>query len=418
MQIDKYPFLQHSNISKYKGRSNVKKNNTYLDSTIDQKLIHINNNRHTIASYNPHNVNQENKSTIPDNFGTSYDRQNEDRYSFTSQPFSPDNMNININEAPIILTPPNLSPSSILQNRNTNYGIFEDSSSEHTNTHPFDDDEFGNLPIISMLDNATQFVVDGEVLYNRSSLKTFYILELIGSLIYSFFYSNNILLILSMRISNNYLAYQLKIIFDSIALLLIIYSFTNVATYKSLNITLEYTLINSIIFNYDLLIVFKYILLEFISAIVGSLLLLGICYTYFLDIPSSAISFLIPPVYTNVYIYLVVNTITYIIFLISSTLVIMYGTSLSCKKTVINKIIISLFLNSLFIYNAFSINNIIVSYAFRISYSIIHQNLSLLSTIDLYIYLAYLVLIMMLTPLLIKYFNTKFKTWYARYIES
>ena len=71
----------------------------------------------------------------------------------------------------------------------------------------------------------------------------------------------------------------------------------------------------------------------------------------------------------------------------------------------------------IFVYNLCSIGNIIRSYSFRLAYSIIFQNTKLLAHNNLYIYLGYIILIFILSILIIKYFNTKFKTWYARYIE-
>ena len=418
MRIDKYP------TTKTLPSSKQNKNNTYLDSTLQGKEIDITTNkkdRHTIATY-PYNIDITNHikpDTILDNLDnykngfierSSYDvDDHENKYSFTSQNFSP------IYDNNIILTP-NISPVNDTQNNmDTNYGIYEDSLS---NNSPLYGNEYLDIPVFPMLeDQFLPFVNNGEIMYNKALSKPFYGIECLGSFIYSFLYTNNILLMTYLNSSSVYLTFELKIIFDNFSLLIVLYTLTNVSTYKSVNITLEHLIINSVIFKYGLITTFKYILLNILSAIMGSLIFIGLCYSNFNDVPIDSISNLINPIYSNIYNYMLISTISYMLFLIPSILVISNGTSLSCKETVLKKILIIFFVDIIFVFNLCSVGNIIRSYSFRLAYSIIFQNTKLLAHTNLYIYLGYVILIFILSILIIKYFNTKFKTWYARYIE-
>ena len=410
MRIDKY-----SN-SKILPPSN--KNDTYIDSNLDEKIIDINKkNRHTIAthSYKIDIINHIEPDTILNNLDNykndvrpSYDvDDNDNRYSFNSQIYSPTYDNRIDNN---ILTP-NATPV----NMGTNYGIYEDDS---FNNSPLYGNEYLDIPVFPMLDDRLlPFINNGEVIYNKSLSKSFYRIECIGSFIYSFLYANNVLLIANFDMQNIYLIYGLKIIFDNFSLLIVLYTLTNVSTYKSINITLEYLIINSVVYNYSLLTVTKYILLNVLSAIIGNLLFIGICYANFNRISIELILRLLNPSFISIYNYMLISTISYILFLIPCILIIANGTSLSCKETVLKKILLIFFIDIIFVYNLCSIGNIIRSWTFRIAYSIIFQNNILLSNTDLYIYLGYTILIYLLSIIIIKYFNTKFKTWYARYIE-
>ncbi len=312
-----------------------------------------------------------------------------------------------------------------------------DAFSDYDNSNTEDNDRPYGIDIINsddipMLDhefNRFNFTLesdpivnsDGEIKYDRTKhVRHYYRLEFLGVMIYAIMASNNSFLIA--RMTDNLLArYIVKISLDHISLLGITYALTNVSTYRSINITLGYILINTGVFNYKLKTVLSYIIIGFTASFIGNLIIISIYYSYISEVDYHVLIAVITPAAAQkdiyVYTYLILNGIINVVFLFISTIIISSATSIECKCMVFKKISLSYILNILFLHHGSGVNNSLFTYTFRAAYSLMQWNIDIFRSPRLVPALISLVVWSCIAPFLVRIFNSKFKLYYSRYIE-
>lgn len=70
---------------------------------------------------------------------------------------------------------------------------------------------------------------------------------------------------------------------------LVAFVFTNSETYKSINITIEYLLVNAIIYEYTLMNTLKYLIIQFALSVLGCFMTIGMYHNLIKDIPTKII---------------------------------------------------------------------------------------------------------------------------------
>ncbi len=118
------------------------------------------------------------------------------------------------------------------------------------------------------------------------------------------------------------------------------YAFTNPDTYKSINITFEYLMINSIIFEYKFFTILKYIGIQIVSAIASSFLIIGVYYDLIDHIPTATLLdniFSSRRSYEFSYSYVLVAAIKHILISTLLTIITNKTTSLDARQTAISK---------------------------------------------------------------------------------
>jgi glycerol uptake facilitator-like aquaporin len=290
------------------------------------------------------------------------------------------------------------------------------------------DDEYKNIPMLgnkfenyAFSESDEPLITDGgEITYNKKTIKKYYLLEFVGAFTFSALITNNVIFISQFEMSD-FCRYVSSIIFNNLSLLAILYALTNVSTYRSMNITLGYLILNAGIFNYNLSTIISYLLIDIAGGFLGSLSMMSIYHEYITEAQIRNILISLTPQtqdpYTKTADYVIISGIVFIIFLLINVVVISYDTSINCKATVVKKVLVAFLINLLFMHHTSGINNSWVSYGFRFSYCLWTQSLDIFRTPRLLVAIINLVVWVCISPIIVKYFNGKFKTWYARYIE-
>ena len=318
--------------------------------------------------------------------------------------------------------------SFISKDVNDNDFIMDDFDNQSDLDNILIDDEYKNIPMLenkfenyAFSESNEPLINDGgEIMYNKKNIKKYYLLELAGAYVFGALITNNIIFLSQFEISD-FTRYIAAIIFNNMSLLAILYATTNVSTYRSINITLVYLILNAGIFNYNIKTILAYLFIDMTGSFLGSITMAGIYHDYLRKAPIRNLLLCISPQtqdpYTGTEDYLVISGIVFIIFILINVVVISYDTSINCKSTVLKKVAISFFMNLLFMHHTSGVNNTWVSYGFKFSYSMFLQNVEIFRTPRFVAVVINLFAWLIVSPLIVKYFNGKFKTWYARYIE-
>jgi hypothetical protein len=249
------------------------------------------------------------------------------------------------------------------------------------------------------------------VKYSKTQIKPFFTLEFISVFLVSILI-NNINLLIIILTDNTIHKHILKIIFNNLIIGTILYIFSSPSTIRSINITTEYTYINAIIFNYNLIITIKYILIQFIASFMGNIFSFLCNYKLLNKIKYNII--IIED--DDISIYGIYSIISLILFVGINTFITDEINSINYTKSIIKKILVSIFINLIFIYNSIEINISIYEITGYLSYKIIKNSLSTIDNIFL-IYCINSILHIIIIPILTLYFNYKVKPLYKQYIE-
>lgn len=196
----------------------------------------------------------------------------------------------------------------------------------------FDDSIFGNTKFINI---EAQSSMDNPYL----------LLECVASTIFAFIVCSNIFVfayIASQDQINNHdivdhhiVAILTNFTYDAV----VPYIFVTTSTYKSVNVLLEYLMVNVIIFQYDFVTILKYILAHIVSAFVGAMLSFGLLYEYSNHLTMDQI---LPPKFDFNYSYIIITVLTHISIAVCITVISNNVSSLTAKKSSVYKALVLL----------------------------------------------------------------------------
>lgn len=261
----------------------------------------------------------------------------------------------------------------------------------------------------------------GEIDYKKTTKRMFYRLELSMCILYSFIISMNTFLILE-TVNDIFAKYIIKIFLDNLALLGVLYISTNVCTYRSINISLGYLLINAGIFNYNKLSIFIYFIIGIVGNFIGHIIVSIFYRSFILNLESlSDILNIVSPNFEkldgDIYLFIIINIIIVFIFISLNVIIINNTASLECKKMVFQKVAVSTLIDIVFKYHTKGVNDTYSFYMFRIILCLFNNTLEPFREDRILIGSISVIIWIIIIPIIVKQFNHKFKSWYSRYIE-
>lgn len=161
-----------------------------------------------------------------------------------------------------------LRPDQLLDSSESRIPILDDS---------FDNDIFGNTKYVNLEVQATME-------------NPYLLLEFISCLTFKFIICSNTFMfayISSLDNVNNtdiIVRYIIARLINFTYVAAIPYIFTTPDTYKSINVLLEYLMINIVIFEYEFVVILKYLCIHIIAAFLGSMMSYGLFYEYTKDL--------------------------------------------------------------------------------------------------------------------------------------
>jgi len=123
---------------------------------------------------------------------------------------------------------------------------------------------------------------------------------------------------------------------------MVIYSFSNADSYKSINTSIEFLAINWSLYNYTIWMVLKYLLIQISASIFGTLITIGLHYNILSSVPKDVLLNSIITINTNYLLspsYFLLSTFIHIITAIGLTLIIDRTNSINYHKKIVQRII-------------------------------------------------------------------------------
>lgn len=235
--------------------------------------------------------------------------------------------------------------------------VFSDSDSYERSSNSIDNDSilnefiqdpnFSNIPILERMpyfdippSNNVQIDIQ-PILINR-----YYALEFVACTFISIGISSTIFMlnILSVETNTNHplFYYILSKTIQFFIAGLVIYLFSNADSYKSINVSIDFLVINWSLYDYNIWMVLKYLLIQISACIFGTLLTIGLHYNILLSIPKDVLLnsiILINKDYLLSPSYFLLSIFIHIITVIGLTIIIDCTNSINYHEKIIQKII-------------------------------------------------------------------------------
>lgn len=237
-------------------------------------------------------------------------------------------------------------------------------------------------------------IQDNNIIYKKKEYNTYHILEFINSFCFSLIITHIHILIYILNLN----LYIPKILIHSLALYIITHISSDENTIRSINLTTEFTLINSIIFNYDIVNLIRYLLYQFVGYVLANIISISLFWNILNNIDITKIISILVTFNTNDtnYIIFVFNSIiSNLLLAILITQSINRNTSIEYIKINNYRIIIYSIINLIFSYNNNSILSISYNLSIRLCISIFKNDITGL------IHNNYIIVLQIIIPLLV-----------------
>lgn len=296
----------------------------------------------------------------------------------------------------------------------------------------------GYLQRTSSGDLPTNIFNSGVIVYRKYKYSDMYIAEIINAILYNLFITNGIIIFTFLN-TPTYINYLIRIILHTLTLGMLMFLHCNEETTRSINITIEFLLINSIIYNYRFCDILNYIAIQLICAILVNLFIFTLYYN-FIDIQSVEqlidifitqspfgiqSPFSIPNGVSNsttsnntlsTYNIVASNAIGITIHSIIIAAIVDITTSIEYKKIIIYKLYSFMFINIVFSLASNGIYSIGYNTAIRIIIACWHVNTSALTYPD-YVWIIQLSFTLILVPLLSYFTKMHIRQFYNTYMN-
>lgn len=236
------------------------------------------------------------------------------------------------------------------QNRNRDHiisvhsNVLEYSNSESitndSDLNEFIEDPNLNIPILGDYFRTYQYPQQEQIsqLNNEIIAVQYYKLEFIICLLISISSNHSLLLLTNEQTIGIYNLFR-KILYFSI-IWPISFAFTNADTYKSINISIDFLPINWILYNYPIMVVVKYMLIQIVAITIGSYISILLYYNEISPLTSNEIIIPIMSINTFKISTSHIFTLLYIhlISVVGNTIIMDYTNSLTCRSNMIQRI--------------------------------------------------------------------------------
>jgi len=254
--------------------------------------------------------------------------------------------------------------------------------------------------------------------YRKYKYSDHYTAEIINSILFNLFVTNSIILTYLLDVPH-YVSYAIRIMIHTSTLLFLMMIHCNEESIRSINIMIEFTLINSVLFNYRVTDTLTYILIQMVGSILTNLFVFSMYYNFFSTNSFKNIIDIFLTFHNEhvnyTYSLIISNIIGMVIMTSIITMIIDSITPIEYKKIIYYKLLSFALINSVLAFASNGIYSVGYNLSIRVVIAIWKMDSNALSYPD-YIIVIQILVSLIVIPIITYFSSTHLKHFYNTYM--